>query len=1070
MAENSRIGREPLRVAEIGQDFCNRVYGEPPCNASLNENFIAHSEDFQDPYWLKLNVAATGNSDTVQGIFLEEWEDTFTNGGLEVDPPTNFQPPTNQTYCYSCHYLETVASNLLYLFIELDVDGAFQNVQIWVDTSTGVVTVDNTRTDVPVTQGDIDLGGGLHRVYMTIQVPVGNTVTFTTRALIFDGPIYVGGVQIDRSDTTPRIYQKTDTAEKFKTGSQKCFNTRTTCQDPTNYDKGVLPLKFVDNRQEIPKDGYYIPSLEDVNVSSAKLNPGGANSSVSALGKRATISLTFMDHAHDDRIVDLYRLERPYDPIERGTFWTKWRARNQYYMQRPITLRTGYLKDGAIVDEITRDFVITGFSGPNAQGIVTITGKDVLTLAEDAKAQAPFPSEGKLNANITSGAGSLVLKPSGIGAKYPASGFVRVKKEVMSFTRSGDTLTISRGQFGTDADSHDADTTVQLCYRVQSEKPQDILYDLLNVYAGIPASYLDKAQWDAEALDYLPRLYTAIVTEPMGVSKLIGEMCQQMYFTIWFDERIGKVQLKSVRLAQEDEITDLDDFNNFLSDSISWRDLSDELITQVWVYYGQINPTEKIDQGSNFSTLSITADPSAEGPDKHNLRRVKTVYSRWIDSTNASAAEDLGQRILSRYGNAPRQATFKLDAKDGALWLADYVRATNRLRVDAFGNPTPVNLQIFEAEESNLGTEFRYVAQEFIPALIGGEGVGDPNDRTIPITSDLLNVNLRALHDAIFGAPEGTETVTFVVRDGVTLGGDTAGGGVNVSVDQRVTTNDFYNAGNSAITGGATGQVPFLQRASIGSPRTFNAGDPYEALGAAAYTIVERPVSNALRTGTWPAGVTLKLILEGGARVLGEAGNASCHHTQSAIPGFTPVSGIDVLFNSVPGGDGGAALLIENEIEITNGGTVAGGGGGGASVTFLPYDDQGHRLDSVFGGGGGGFVASSTKGNLVFDDTPVTAKETFTDRSGAAGNTTTGGSGGLKRHRFGIIANINQEAGRGGNLAAAGADASFSSSTIFNSNNYPNFADGGQAGKAVSAGANLITWVNRGDVRGTESN
>lgn len=461
------------------------------------------------------------------------------------------------------------------------------------------------------------------------------------------------------------------TAAIGTTGANKCFNTRATCQDPAKYDRGTLPLKFVDKRSPIPKDDYYIPSLSGPPaVTPAKLNPGGANRNASALGERASVTLTFQDHPHNDRLVDKYRAERDYDPKEQGTFWTKWRARNPYYMQRPITLRTGYLVDGNIVDEITRAFVITGFSGPDNQGRVQIRGKDVLTLAEDSKAQAPFVSTGRLSADITATATTATLIPAGVGnAEYDASGFVRANREVMAFTRSGDTLTITRAQFGTEAEAHDADDTVQQCLRYESEAPQDILYDLLLNYAGIPDVYLDKAGWDAEALDFLPRLYSAIITEPEGVSKLVSEMCQQMYFTIWFDERVSLVKLRAVRLAENDEIFELNDNVHLIENSISWKDLSDELITQVWVYYGQSNPTEKLDQGDNYVAVSVTIDPLAEGPDKHNLRRIKKIFSRWIDATNAGAAEDLGRRILNRYGNAPREVSFRVDAKDNYLWL-----------------------------------------------------------------------------------------------------------------------------------------------------------------------------------------------------------------------------------------------------------------------------------------------------------------------------------------------------------------------------------------------------------------
>ena len=754
-----------------------------------------------------------------------------------------------------------------------------------------------------------------------------------------------------------------------------------------------------------------------------------------------------------------------------------------------IRLRTGYLVNGAIVDEISRDFVVTGFEGPDASGRVTMKGKDVLTLAEDEKAQAPAASGGKLSTAITETDTQARLSPSGVGeSEYPANGYIRIGKEVVSFTRSGDTLTIQRGQYGTENKEHKENDTAQLCLQYTSEKPQDILYDLLRNYAGVPADYLDTNQWSAEALDFLPRLYSSIITEPQGVAKLISEMCQQMYFTIWWDERLGKVVLRSVRLAQEEEVTELDDNRHLIADSISWKDLADELITQVWVYYGQINPTEKIDQGSNYSTIAITADPSAEGPNKHNLRRVKTIFSRWIDATNASAAEDLGRRLLSRYGNAPRQITFKVDAKDGHLWLGDYIRLTNRLRVSRFGLPSPVNLQIFEAEESSLGSEFQFTAQEFIPALIGGDddaggggdpggggggdpggggggdpggGVEDPKIRIIPIASDLLNVNLRTLHDALFGAFAGDETITFIVREGVTIGGDAAGGGVNVPAGARVSTNDFYQSGNGLESTKSAGEMPVLQRASISAPRVFAAGSVYPSFGQVEHIVKEYPVKVAISTGSWPIGVKLSITIEAGALVIGEGGNGSAHALAYA-------RGPNI--ECIPGGDGGHAIEALSPVSVTNGGEIYGGGGGGGGRASV-YKPESLVLWS--GGGGAGYLPSGVKlfVSTVAYQTGNIPRQLDASlnllRQPATGSRAAGGLGAYSRLKNQYI-ELKAIAGAGGGKALAGKNGQYKSDFSF----IPSYISGhgGIPGKAISKGANLIEWINKGDIRGEESN
>ena len=53
----------------------------------------------------------------------------------------------------------------------------------------------------------------------------------------------------------------------------------------------------------------------------------------------------------------------------------------------------------------------------------------------------------------------------------------------MAFTRSGDTLTLTRARKGTTASTHQQGDTVQLCYQVVGQKTQNIVYDLLVNYA-----------------------------------------------------------------------------------------------------------------------------------------------------------------------------------------------------------------------------------------------------------------------------------------------------------------------------------------------------------------------------------------------------------------------------------------------------------------------------------------------------------------------------------------------------------------------------------------------------------
>src|SRR5690606_32328883 len=121
------------------------------------------------------------------------------------------------------------------------------------------------------------------------------------------------------------------TAVLGETGDRNCINTLKTCHVADVFNKGTMTLRFTDARSTIPRDGtVYIPSLLSVQSRPMRIEPS------KGLGTRASVKIVLQDHPSDDHQVDPYVGERPYDPMTRGTFWTKWLARNPYYQNRPV--------------------------------------------------------------------------------------------------------------------------------------------------------------------------------------------------------------------------------------------------------------------------------------------------------------------------------------------------------------------------------------------------------------------------------------------------------------------------------------------------------------------------------------------------------------------------------------------------------------------------------------------------------------------------------------------------------------------------------------------------------------
>ena len=503
------------------------------------------------------------------------------------------------------------------------------------------------------------------------------------------------------------------------TGSIKCFNTSKTCQDVPNYDPQPLLLRFCKPQAAQPAGIFCVPSLQSVSTSPTQINVVGGSQSKGPLGIRAELSVTFKDHPYSDHLVDKYRLERDYIATERGSYWSKWLARNPYYTGYIIRVYDGYVGQ-PLAEMGKRTYLIDTFSGPDSNQNVTIKAKDVLKLADNDKAQAPIASTGELIVDYSDAVSMDPIRiTGGIASEYPAPGKVRINKELFSYTgvsTISDTemrLTgITRSINGTDPKSQDAGDRVQLCLEYVNIRPDDLTNDLLTTYGNVPASFIPLAEWSAEASIWLEQFrLSALITEPTGVTDLLGEITEQALFYIWWDERDEQIKLRALRPAAGDFVKPIDNFKNILAGTFELKAKPKERISQVWVFFGQRNPVEKLNVEQNYRRIRVRIDGDAESDLQYGERRIKKIYSRWIQKD--AIAIQTTVRLLSRFRDTPEYIAFSLDAKDRAMWTGDLADVTVDSIVDATGGPRVLRWQVISAEETVSGEVTEYQLQRF---------------------------------------------------------------------------------------------------------------------------------------------------------------------------------------------------------------------------------------------------------------------------------------------------------------------------------------------------------------------
>lgn len=524
-------------------------------------------------------------------------------------------------------------------------------------------------------------------------------------------------VEIDMPHCTRRFGVAPCTATLSASVPCKCFNTRATCADLANYVAGTKTLTFGKNQTGLPSGLTVFPILQSVSSSPMQINLSGIDPSSNALGRRDRVTVSLKDIPYHDTYTDPYAAERKtgaaqysgigYDPAENGTLIANMLARHPYFVGDALRVKRGYVGDDPASMETSHSF-ITEWSGPNADGGADVTAKDIFDLAENSKAVAPRPSNGKLAAAITSTDVTATLKPAGIGdAEYASSGRICIGREVMMFTRSADVLTLTaRGMDGTVAASHAVNDVAQQCLRYSGIRSSEAITDLMVSYAGASAGVIDVAEWTAEDDSWMGGLrLERTITKPTGVKQLIGEICQ-LGVMVWWDKWAGQLRFRCNRpLSPGEAYFPVTDAANILHGSVSVERAEAQRISALFFWHGLIDPTDGTDNARNYDKLALVV------PEENLYRQesIKTIFCPWFGQFgNDAAATAIAERLLARYVTTPKRISLTLDIKDrdnvdlGGLLLVN----THSLRTPTGQiDPQPMQINMMERIDDRIKIE-----------------------------------------------------------------------------------------------------------------------------------------------------------------------------------------------------------------------------------------------------------------------------------------------------------------------------------------------------------------------------
>lgn len=522
----------------------------------------------------------------------------------------------------------------------------------------------------------------------------------------------------------------------------KCWNTDKTCKFLSALDLSeTLALRFVnhdvyewqdnyinllaENNDRLTTeanetfliDYYYqpalaIPAMEGYQTAPTVLNVASGSRNKSPLGYRAVSNVRIKDFPWNDVGTDPYISTRSYNPSQIGSFWTKWLARNPYHIGYTLNIYEGLI--GQPLSLMTkREYVIEKIdSGRNG---VSITAKDILRKITDTNLAAPYLSRGELALAITNVATVMTVAGTTL-SDYPDNGYVKINNEVIQYTQRYETTSgniyfegLTRGLAGTTAASHGQNDRVQRVIYYNAAPFQEILYDLLVVWGGIPERYIDLANWNSEKTTYRPDYnFTAWITEPTKIDDLLGEVCLQSVSNLWWDERVQEIILRPVRPEPTPVMLTEDDA--IVAGSFTIEEKPEERASQTHVYYSQRSPIASVTEKANYSRVSVFIDVLKQ-IQYGGEPQIRELFCRFI-STQA-IANTLAQTYLDRFSDVRKEISFDLSAKDATnIWTGSVVAIRHYLDVDFTGAARDGEWLITSAEVSRNGLTYRFTAED----------------------------------------------------------------------------------------------------------------------------------------------------------------------------------------------------------------------------------------------------------------------------------------------------------------------------------------------------------------------
>ncbi len=423
-------------------------------------------------------------------------------------------------------------------------------------------------------------------------------------------------------------------------------------------------------------------------VQSVKVAPT-RKSTGSGVGSRALYNIKLNDTVADDGV---------------GTVLGRLLGANPFYRRRQIDIYVGYLTDVFDISNFQkRTYFIDNISALNDTNTITINTIDPLESLNDRRSTVPLVSFANLSVAINAVfTGSINI---GDTTNFDvAGGHCLIDKEMVSylFVSATNINITARGTVGTTADDHSINRSVKNSYVRSITNVVDLIRDIILDFTDVNPAFIPNAQWNAERDDFLATEdMTLVVPTSKSVKTIVNQLCEQAGVSIWWDERVSEIPLKSDVPALFPEFF-LTTEQNILDTGHKQTQDMRKLVTRVIYHFNKIDKAGS-DDAENYADTLETIDSQNET----DLQEQGIIEIFGSYTLNSGTAVKVSSRLITRRKRGAKEVFWNLDPKDGDVWTGNDVRMTSDLFQNASGEDTPFLIEVVEVKEVG-GTLYKY--------------------------------------------------------------------------------------------------------------------------------------------------------------------------------------------------------------------------------------------------------------------------------------------------------------------------------------------------------------------------